>query len=312
MIPEETIKNCRLVGIGCYGLASGLLWGGSSGGDELSGAGIAVGVGAALGLVFALISYVRAWARGHRVETIRSYFRDVQIAFTDCTLGVLSIFCALLLTPRFLRDGYASAAPAWYLPIIVAISVHQFVRAARRVKAKWRTVDDVLQRMRGAAAAAQRFSATYDIGFFVGISIVTSILGRYFGSGQVLLVGGVLCALSFPFALGSMIYQRVVLARLLPDDMPLPDWYDAMSRPQIFGNVSARVRTRTVSTRPRTVWSPRRFSVRAAHGQHAHGSVCACGHLHGTDILVRIAVLCLMLPLFFTASTPRRSCSALR
>lgn len=250
MIPDKTIKHLRIVGIGSYALASGLLWGGSSGGDELSGAGIAVGVGAALGLVLALISYVRAWARGHRVETIRGYFRDVQIAFMDCMLGVLSIFCALLLAPIFLRNGYASVAPAWYLPIIVAISVHQFVRAARRVKAKWRTVDEVLQRMRGAAATTQRFSATYDIGFFVAMSIVTSILSRYFGSGQVLLFGGVLCALSFPFALGSMIYQRVVLSRLLPDDMPLPDWYDAMSGPHALGNFSGRAARHARRTTP--------------------------------------------------------------
>lgn len=250
MIPEETIKKLRLGGIGSYALASGLLWGGSSGGDELSGAGIAIGVGAALGLVSALISYVRAWARGHRAETIRGYFRDVQIAFTDCTLGVLSIVCALLLTPRLIRDGYASAAPAWYLPVIVAISVHQFVRAARRVKATWRTVDDVLQRMRGAADTARRFSATYDIGFFVGVSIVTSILGRYFGSGQVLLFAGVIGALSFPFALGSVIYQRVVLARLLPDDMPLSDWYDAMSGPHTPSNISGRAPRRTNHTTP--------------------------------------------------------------
>jgi hypothetical protein len=95
----------------------------------------------------------------------------------------------------------------------------------RRVKAKWHSVDDVLQALQASRVTSQRFAAKYDFAFFVVMSIVTSIASRYFGSGGVLLMSGLVGALCFPYLLGVLISQRAVLARLLPHDMPFPRAY---------------------------------------------------------------------------------------
>ena len=224
MISEDVIRKGRLGTLIMYGAAFAGLVAETPSATQLPAAVVTVGTLTASGFAFALISYVRARARQHRWETIHGYFRDVQAVLAHAAFAMLCLFCLTFLLPAL--SGRGPEVPGWYLPGIVAIAVHQFVRGARRLAARWRTIDDVAQGLAGAAATTQRFSAKYDIGFFIGVSIVTSIVSQFVGSDPMLLIGGGLAALSFPYALGSIIYQRVVLARLLPKDMSLADWHN--------------------------------------------------------------------------------------
>lgn len=223
MIPERTFRQGRLVSLGFYGLAIAVVLVGEASRDETLSLGrIALLLVASLGLVFTAISSIRA-SRYPPPLTIRRYFGALQFLGTNLTLGVFCIFCGLLFAPTPLRPGDSQLSiPVWYPFVVVALSVHQYVRGARRVAAKWRSADDVLRSIQEGTVKTQGFVAKYDFGFFVGMSFVVSIASRYFGSGQVLLLSGLIGALCFPYLLGVLAAQRAVLARLLPHDIPFP------------------------------------------------------------------------------------------
>lgn len=214
MIAADTLRKARLTSLGMYALVVVLVLARWSRDESLPQAGIAMAVVAASGFLFALASHVRTTR--HRPATVRGYYRDLQILWAHLTLAMLIGF-ALMLWPG---DEYV--VPPWYLPVVVAVAVHQYARGARLVVAKWRRAEDVLNTLQESGATARRFSAKYDFAFFVSLSIVNSLVSRFFGSGRVLLFAGLVGALCFPYLLGILISQRVVLARLLPDDMPLP------------------------------------------------------------------------------------------
>jgi hypothetical protein len=85
--------------------------------------------------------------------------------------------------------------------------------------------------MHDSATTTERFAVKYDTGFFISVSILTSIVSRFVGADPVLLIGGILGVLAFPWVLGSITYQRIVIARLLPNDMTFSEWYAPRSAP---------------------------------------------------------------------------------
>jgi hypothetical protein len=124
MISADTIRKGRLATMCIYGVALLGQLVETQGGKKWSGASVAISLIAASGLFVSLISYLRAWMRRHRWETVRGYFRDVQIMFIHMTLSVLCLYCPIFLS----RLGQLSEVSVWYLLAIMAIAGHQFVR----------------------------------------------------------------------------------------------------------------------------------------------------------------------------------------
>jgi hypothetical protein len=79
-----------------------------------------------------------------------------------------------------------------------------------------------MRALRGAGRFSTRFSATYDVGFFTAVAIVSGFAGRVFGADMVMVLSFAALASIYPFMLGSFVGQRLILRRLFPSDMLLP------------------------------------------------------------------------------------------
>lgn len=175
----------------------------------------------ASGLVATTILAIRA--QHHRVQTVRQYFLAIRMTGTNLACSILCIYLSgFLIYSDSKNETIAQSIPFWFHIALAALCVHQFIRGIYRMRARWKNVADVLQSIQDIKVSIGRFSARYDFSFFTGTAILSGIAGRYFGFNMVEMLSAVIMALIFPYLLGSFVEQRAILARLLPDDMPLP------------------------------------------------------------------------------------------
>jgi hypothetical protein len=159
-----------------------------------------------------------------RVMTVRRYFN-----LLCCSLLAVSFAIGILVgLELFENRSFSAGSTFWISVALCVIAMHQAWRGMVHVKRRWKSADDV----RGSIVASHRadpakaFARTYDLAFFISISLLASLIGRAFSQSTTLVIGATLFALSLPYAVGAWIAGIVLVKRFIPNDevMPGDDW----------------------------------------------------------------------------------------
>ena len=174
-----------------------------------------------LGLAITLAR--QATARRSPPKTVHQYYSCATFFLSSLTLAMLcaGISEAFMHAPAF-AGAWMQAYWPWVLTGASALTVHQFVRGLTKIRARWRSSEDVLQSIISARISVARFAATYDFAFFMMVSIAIGIAGRVLGLAFLPAMSTVLFVLIFPYLWGMQAERLLLLKKLVPDDSALP------------------------------------------------------------------------------------------
>ena len=166
--------------------------------------------------------YYRRFKRFDRI-TLQACFRVLFGVIVAIMLPLALVYLTGLLAERAL-DGM----PA-YVPIACfAVFIHQMWRGAAYVRRSWKSANDVRHAIRQNTIKnpAKAFAQKYDVTFFVGVSILSALLGRIVDKATILMVGTAVLTLIIPYACAAAYEAMRIVNRLVPVDELLsePGW----------------------------------------------------------------------------------------
>ncbi len=170
-----------------------------------------------------------AWCYWGVIRYGRQTTRTIWWHYTFLSHSAISIFVAVAIPVAIVcshKIGFHSEYARAFFAGVAIVSVHQAWRGWRIVHKKWQSADDVRLTMLNAKKQNfQGLGRQYDFAFFLGISLISSVIAHFWGQEIIIVVIVVVYALIAPFVVSCIWTCKKKVGQLFPHDEPLAELF---------------------------------------------------------------------------------------
>lgn len=153
-----------------------------------------------------------------RLGSVYRYFDVIHRSIFALCIGLTTLI-GFLLTEELIHERLGLLEGF----ILLALALHQGIRGCMMARRRWQSRFDIFNSLQSARKQLQKgpLPKQYDFGFFVMVSILSTVIGRMYGYEYSILAGAILLSLTVPFLLGLIFMSSRLLRIYIIKDEPI-------------------------------------------------------------------------------------------